>query len=161
VDCPPRRATTLGRRLPNLEPLTGDQGAEVPCGTIKWVGLAAVGKVERIRETVGKTLLKSAYYLLSAHLDRSGFVIMKRPPALGAVRRKPDSIHGLGAYDLGSYRLSATFASIRTSRPVCDAGVSPKGQAAATKHATCAGCGQRVMLSSYDRGLTCSNRCAP
>ena len=33
-----------------------------------WPGLAAVGKVERLRETAGKTTFQTAYYLLSAPL---------------------------------------------------------------------------------------------
>ena len=34
----------------------------------QWPGLAAVGKIERIRETAGKTTFETAYYLLSAPL---------------------------------------------------------------------------------------------
>ena len=34
----------------------------------QWPGLAAVGKVERVRETAGKTTAETAYYLLSAPL---------------------------------------------------------------------------------------------
>ena len=34
----------------------------------QWPGLAAVGKVERIRETAGKTTFETAYYLLSTPL---------------------------------------------------------------------------------------------
>ena len=34
----------------------------------QWPGLAAVGKVERIREIAGKTTSETAYYLLSACL---------------------------------------------------------------------------------------------
>jgi len=36
-------------------------------------GLAAVGKIERIRETAGKTTFESAYYLLSAPLTPERF----------------------------------------------------------------------------------------
>ena len=39
----------------------------------QWPGLAAVGKVERIRETAGKTTSETAYYLLSAPLTRERF----------------------------------------------------------------------------------------
>ncbi len=37
----------------------------------RWSGLAAVGKVERLRETAGKTTSETAYYLLSAHPNGS------------------------------------------------------------------------------------------
>jgi predicted transposase YbfD/YdcC len=37
--------------------------------THQWPGLKAVGKVERIRETAGKTTFEIAYYLLSAPLS--------------------------------------------------------------------------------------------
>ena len=37
--------------------------------THQWPGLKAVGKVERIRETAGKTTFETAYYLLSAPLS--------------------------------------------------------------------------------------------
>ncbi len=39
----------------------------------QWPGLAAVAKVERIRETAGKTTFESAYYLLSAPLTPERF----------------------------------------------------------------------------------------
>ena len=39
----------------------------------QWPGLAAVGKIERIRETAGKTTFESAYYLLSAPLTPERF----------------------------------------------------------------------------------------
>jgi len=39
----------------------------------QWPGLAAVGKVERIRETAGKTTSETAYYLLSAPLTPERF----------------------------------------------------------------------------------------
>ena len=39
----------------------------------QWPGLAAVGKVERIRETAGKTTFETAYYLLSAPLTPERF----------------------------------------------------------------------------------------
>jgi predicted transposase YbfD/YdcC len=39
----------------------------------KWPGLAAIGKVERIREIAGKTTLETAYYLLSAALTPERF----------------------------------------------------------------------------------------
>ena len=38
-----------------------------------WPGLAAVGKVERLRETAGKTTSQTAYYLLSAPLTPERF----------------------------------------------------------------------------------------
>src|ERR1700727_2956797 len=38
-----------------------------------WPGLAAVGKVERLRETAGKTTSETAYYLLSAPLTPERF----------------------------------------------------------------------------------------
>ena len=38
-----------------------------------WPGLAAVGKVERLRETAGKTTFQTAYYLLSAPLTPERF----------------------------------------------------------------------------------------
>jgi hypothetical protein len=44
--------------------------------------------------------------------------------------------------------------------PVCDACASPKELAATTKHATCAGCGQRLMVCPNAAISTCSNRCA-
>ena len=39
----------------------------------QWPGLAAVAKIERIRETAGKTTFESAYYLLSAPLTPERF----------------------------------------------------------------------------------------
>ena len=39
----------------------------------QWPGLAAVGKVERLRETAGKTTSETAYYLLSAPLTPERF----------------------------------------------------------------------------------------
>src|SRR5450759_1945039 len=39
----------------------------------QWPGLAAVGKVEPIRETAGKTTSETAYYLLSAALTPERF----------------------------------------------------------------------------------------
>jgi predicted transposase YbfD/YdcC len=39
----------------------------------QWPGLAAVGKIERTRETAGKTTFESAYYLLSTPLTPERF----------------------------------------------------------------------------------------
>ena len=39
----------------------------------RWPGLAAVGKIERLRETAGKTTSETAYYLLSAPLTPERF----------------------------------------------------------------------------------------
>ena len=39
----------------------------------QWPGLAAVGKVKRLRETAGKTTSETAYYLLSAPLTPERF----------------------------------------------------------------------------------------
>jgi predicted transposase YbfD/YdcC len=39
----------------------------------QWPGLAAVGKIERIRESAGKTTSETAYYLLSAALTPERF----------------------------------------------------------------------------------------
>jgi hypothetical protein len=41
----------------------------------QWPGLAAVGKVERIREIAGKTTSETAYYLLSAVLTPERFIV--------------------------------------------------------------------------------------
>jgi predicted transposase YbfD/YdcC len=48
----------------------------------QWPGLAAIGKVERIRETPEKTSAETAYYLLSTALS-PGAIQRSRPPALG------------------------------------------------------------------------------
>ena len=45
-----------------------------------WPGLAAVGKVERLRETAGKTTSETAYYLLSAPLTPERFNEVVRSP---------------------------------------------------------------------------------
>jgi predicted transposase YbfD/YdcC len=39
----------------------------------EWPGLAAIGKVTRIREAAGKTSMETAYYLLSAPLSAERF----------------------------------------------------------------------------------------
>ena len=46
----------------------------------QWPGLAAVGKVERIRETADKTTSETAYYLLSAPLTPERFNEVVRSP---------------------------------------------------------------------------------
>ena len=43
--------------------------------------------------------------------------------------------------------------------PVCDACVTPKKQAEATRLAICKGCGQRMALTPNSFIKTCSNRC--
>ncbi len=44
----------------------------------KWPGLAAVGKVVRVRETAGKTTTETAYYLLSTALSSQRFNAVAR-----------------------------------------------------------------------------------
>ena len=41
--------------------------------TIDWPGLAAIGKVVRVRETPGRTTTETAYYLLSAAMSAERF----------------------------------------------------------------------------------------
>jgi predicted transposase YbfD/YdcC len=51
-----------------------------------WSGLAAIGKVVRVRETAAKTTAETAYYLLSTALSAERFnaVGRRKPPALAA-----------------------------------------------------------------------------
>jgi hypothetical protein len=44
--------------------------------------------------------------------------------------------------------------------PVCDACVTPKEQAAATRSIACKGCGMPMLTREQWQGVTCSERCA-
>jgi predicted transposase YbfD/YdcC len=79
LDDPARPATTAARTV------DGDHGrietrTATVCSEIDWLqsdhswpGLAAIGKVARIRETAGKTSTETAYYLLSTALSAERF----------------------------------------------------------------------------------------
>ena len=65
----------------------------------QWPGLAAVGKVERIREIAGKTTFETAYYLLSAAADAR---TPQRGRSLALGRRKSAALAARCRHERGS-----------------------------------------------------------